>query len=177
MAYDVILLCGQSNAEGNGLGETDFPYVPDEKIIMMRDNGWYGYKKQPDGTDKRFLTEPYDFVTETASERFDGEKHLGMFVLSFCKKYVESGLLENGRKLLIINASIGGTGFARKEWGVGNLLHNRLFTMLDEALRYSFSGAFDDVPVTLSFLQAENSTVTINIKATTSVKDFLIPSL
>lgn len=133
MAYDVILLCGQSNAEGNGLGETEFPYVPDEKIMMMRDSGWYGYKKQPDGKDKLFLTEPYNFITEVANERFVGEKYYGMFVLSFCKKYVESGLLENGRKLLIINASIGGTGFARKEWGVGNLLHNRLFTMFDEA--------------------------------------------
>lgn len=133
MAYDVIILAGQSNAEGNGVGATLIPYESDERILMMRDNQWYGYVKDEDGKDKLFLHEPYEFVTEVAKERKNGDNECGMFVLSFAKKYVENGLLADGRKLLIINAAIGGTGFARPEWGVGKVLHERLFAMLKQA--------------------------------------------
>ena len=133
MPYDIIILGGQSNAEGNGLGKTDRPFIPDERILMMRDGGKYGYEEQSDGTMKYFVTEPYTFVTETARERNDGERDYGMFVLSFAKKYVEAGLLEDGRKLLIINGTSGGTGFAGKQWGVGRVLHDRLTRMIGEA--------------------------------------------
>lgn len=133
MAYDVIILAGQSNAEGNGVGATLIPYESDERILMMRDNQWYGYVKDEDGKDKLSLHKPYDFITEVAKERKNGDNECGMFVLSFAKKYVENGLLADGRKLLIINAAIGGTGFARPEWGVGKVLHERLFAMLKQA--------------------------------------------
>ena len=45
MAYDVIILAGQSNAEGNGVGATLIPYESDDRILMMHDNQWYGYVK------------------------------------------------------------------------------------------------------------------------------------
>lgn len=133
MPYDIIILAGQSNAEGNGLGPTDRPFVSDERILMMRDGGKFGYEQQPDGSMKFLVTEPYTFVTETAKERNDGERDYGMFVLTFAKKYVEAGLLENGRQLLIINGAAGGTGFAGKQWGLGNVLHTRLCKMIGEA--------------------------------------------
>ncbi len=133
MPYDIIILGGQSNAEGTGLGPTTVPYETDERIETLRDGGKYGYEEQADGTMKYFVTEPYTFVTEIARERNDGQSDYGMFVLTFAKKYVESGLLENGRKLLIINGTSGGTGFAGKQWGLGNVLHERLIKMMNEA--------------------------------------------
>ncbi len=133
MAYDIIILGGQSNAEGTGLGPTAVPYEADERILIMRDNGKYGYEEQADGSMKYFVTEPYTFITEVARERNDGEKDYGMFVLSFAKKYIEAGLLEDGRKLLIINGTSGGTGFAGGQWGVGHVLHERLKLMMNEA--------------------------------------------
>ncbi len=133
MAYDIIILGGQSNAEGTGLGPTDRPYISDDRILMMRDGGKYGYEQQPDGSMKFLVTEPYTFVTETARERNDGTQDYGMFVLTFAKKYVEAGLLGEGRKLLIINGTSGGTGFAGKQWGIGNVLHERLIKMINDA--------------------------------------------
>jgi hypothetical protein len=134
MAYDIIILGGQSNAEGNGIGPTDRPYIPDERILIMRDGGKYGYEEQPDGSMKFIITEPFTFVTDTAKERNDGTQSCGMFALTFAKKYVESGLLDEGRKLLIIDSSAGGTGFSSHQWGVGNFLHRRLTEMMDAAI-------------------------------------------
>jgi hypothetical protein len=133
MAYDIIILGGQSHAEGNGLGETAVPYEPDERILMMRDGGKFGYEEQPDGKMKFLVTEPYTFVTEIAKERNDGTQSYGMFALTFAKKYVEAGLLSEGRQLLILNTAAGGTGFAGKQWGIGNVLHSRLLLMMNEA--------------------------------------------
>ena len=49
MPYDIIILGGQSNAEGNGVGNTESPYEPDDRILMMHDNRWYGYVKDENG--------------------------------------------------------------------------------------------------------------------------------
>ncbi len=133
MPYDIIILGGQSNAEGTGLGPTTVPYQVDENILMLRDGGKYGYEEQEDGSMKYFVTEPYTFVTEIAKERNDGTQSYGMFALTFAKKYIEAGLLDEGRKLLIINGASGGTGFAGKQWGIGNVLHTRLTLMMKEA--------------------------------------------
>ena len=35
--YDIIILAGQSNAEGQGLGETAVEYTPDERVHFMKD--------------------------------------------------------------------------------------------------------------------------------------------
>ena len=134
MAYDIIILAGQSNAEGNGLGPTDRPFIPDERILMMRDSGKYGYEQQPDGSIKFVYTEPFTFATDIAKERGDGEHICGMFALTFANKYIEAGLLPEGRKLLIIDSSAGGTGFSSKQWGIGNFLHRRLTEMMDKAI-------------------------------------------
>ncbi len=128
MPYDIIILAGQSNAEGNGIGETDRPFVPDERILMMDNVSKYGYEKQ--------LGSSYyegSFVTETANEQQVGDHICGNFALTFAKKYVEAGLLGEGRTLLIVNGTAGGTGFAGKQWGVGNILHTRLVKMINEA--------------------------------------------
>lgn len=133
MNYDIIILGGQSNAEGTGLGPTSVPYEIDGRILLMRDGGKYGYEEQSDGRMKFFVTKPYEFATESARERNDGQNDYGNFALTFAKKYIEAGLLSEGRRLLIINGTSGGTGFAGKQWGIGNVLHERLISMIKEA--------------------------------------------
>ena len=53
---------------------------------------------------------------------------------SFAEQYIRSGALGKNRKLLIIKAAVGSTGFAPYHWGVGNSLHRRLTDMIDHAL-------------------------------------------
>ncbi len=172
MAYDVIILAGQSNAEGHGLGPTDFPYETDDRILMMRDTQWYGHKKQPDGTDKLFFPEPYKYVTEIAKERFDGQNNRGIFALSFAKRYVNEGYLSEGRKLLIINAAVGGTGFTKKEWGVGNILHERMFAMIKDA-----NLGNDDRFVALLWHQGEHDSVANGALSPSERYDFYYSSI
>lgn len=43
---DILVLAGQSNAQGQGQGETEKEYVPNERVLMMTDDA-----------DPRFVTE------------------------------------------------------------------------------------------------------------------------
>ena len=133
MPYDIIILGGQSNAEGYGLGDTAVPYEIDNRILMMRDCGECGYIDRPDGARNFVVTTPYVFKTEPACEKEGNDQKYGSFWLTFAKKYVEAGLLSEGRQLLIVNGSVGGASFACKHWGVGNVLHERLILMMNEA--------------------------------------------
>ena len=36
-AFDIIIVAGQSNASGNGLGQTDTPWAIDQRIMMLSD--------------------------------------------------------------------------------------------------------------------------------------------
>lgn len=71
-----------------------------------------------------------------ADERWVGKEKVGCFALQFVEHYVNQ-CLQPGRKVLIVNANFGGTGFARPEWGVGNCMHERLISMTQEALSYN----------------------------------------
>ncbi len=131
--YDVIILFGQSNAEGNGHGEVENPYQPDERVYIMRDKHQITFKKNADGNDYLDVKLPTTFYTEVMKERVSGQGKIGNFVCEFARRYVET-MLEQGRKVLVVYAAVGGTGFARKQWGVGNPLTLRLHAMLDEVL-------------------------------------------
>lgn len=133
--YDVIVLFGQSNAEGNGHGETDKPYEKDERVMIMRDSRPMSTYIGPTGECLLKEIVSPEFYTEVLEERTwaDGGK-VGNLVFEFARRYVKNDLKE-GRKLLVVYAPVGGTGFAFKQWGVGNLLTLRLHAMLDEALK------------------------------------------
>ena len=51
----------------------------------------------------------------------------------YAEEYIRLGLLAKGRKILIVNAAVGGTGFKRKHWGRGEILSERLYEMLELA--------------------------------------------
>ena len=129
--YDIIIVAGQSNAEGYGKGETAF--FPREDIMMM--TGKFDAKVQQTeyGNDYLELSVTEEYTISQADERQGDDGKRGVIALSFAEKYAEK-YLSNGRKLLLVQTSIGGTGFAKNHWGDGDILSERLYKMVDEAL-------------------------------------------
>ncbi len=130
---DIIILAGQSNAQGYGLGETDNPYIESEDVISLIDDVIPTYIKDDNGNDKFVMDENSDYHLEISGEEVVNGGKCACFALPFAKKYKEN-FLKNGRKLVIIKAAVGGTGFAHNQWGVGQCLYNRMIKMTDEAL-------------------------------------------
>lgn len=131
---DIIILAGQSNAEGNGHGAVDCAYVPTPEILMMQGN--YTQKVVKNAGEKDYLVVEVEktYSTSVAKERVSGKTIFGNLALSFAKKYKENAL-EEGRKILIVNTAVGGTGFAKNHWGAGEVLFERLMEMTSEALK------------------------------------------
>ncbi|MCL2698997.1 MAG: sialate O-acetylesterase [Defluviitaleaceae bacterium] len=110
--FDVIIQGGQSNAEGCGGGFVTDEYLPSENVLYMNN----------------------DFTVSVAEERIcDGEK-INDFSLRFAAEYVRNGLLAEGRKLLILRAAVGGTGWADNRWGMTDDLYLKMMAMIKAAL-------------------------------------------
>ena len=88
--FDIIIQAGQSNSEGCGFGVVENPFEPNELI-------WYLNR---------------DFTISQAAERVIGNNIFGDFSLAFATCYIKNGFLTAPRKLLIIRAAVGGTGFS-----------------------------------------------------------------
>lgn len=126
--YDIFIEAGQSNAAGYGHGPAEFPYVADERIVYLTAGDPEAGEYYPKG----------EYQIAVAAERpnpdFGPEDRLGDFSLSFAQKYVEAGFLATGRKLLIVRSAVGGTGFLKHYWQVGDPLYLRMLQMTDYAL-------------------------------------------
>lgn len=133
--YDIIVLAGQSNAEGQGRGDVEQEFVPDERIHFMNDN-FDAHFVTTDGVSVLHYNWPAESSVTVAEEREKNGVKYGCFAFRFAEKYVAE-CLEAGRKVLIVNANFGGTGFHRPEWGVGNIMHERMVSMTNEALGYN----------------------------------------
>lgn len=153
-AFDVIILAGQSNAEGNGVKKDDKEFVSD-KIFQIADKNKIMTKVLDDGKVIIDMVYPVEMVFEQAHERVSDGKKFADFSETFAKKYIENGYLKEGRKVLIIKTAVGGTGFARKEWGVGSILYKRLCDMVD----YGMSLNPDNRVVALLWHQGEHDCV------------------
>ena len=127
-AFDIIIVAGQSNAEGNGACGPDRKYH-NADVYQLTDDSLtvYGYGLL-DYKTKR------SFKIKHAELRKTNFNIASGFAEPFADRYIASGLLKNNRKLLIVKAAVGGTGFSLKQWGVGNPLHRRLCDMLDYVL-------------------------------------------
>ena len=126
--YDIILQAGQSNADGYGHGPAENPYVPDDRILYLTAGTPAAGDYHPSEDAKVIVAE------ERPNPAFGADDRLGDFSLNFAKAYVEAGLLKTGRKLLIVRAAVGGTGFLKEYWRVGDPLHGRMLRMTDHAL-------------------------------------------
>ena len=70
--------------------------------------------------------ESFPYVIDIAKERANSSVTVGDFSLTFAKRYIEQGLLKEGRKLLIVRTAVGGTGFKKGHWGERDFLFLRL---------------------------------------------------
>lgn len=131
---DIIIMAGQSNADGSGIGDDKFEYVPDNDILGMRGSFSSSIKKSEYGNEylDLKLSDNYYIEVDDSIVNDKGQK-LGCLAFSFAKEYKKNNL-EKGRKILIIHASIGGTGFAKNHWGIGDCLYNRMLEMINKAL-------------------------------------------
>jgi len=110
--FDIIILAGQSNAEGYGYGPVEDPFEPSDRIFYL---------------DKHFMI-------SHAAEKVIKNEIRSSFVLSFAREYVNSGKLEEGRNLLILRAAVGGTGFSDHRWGMEDDLYLRMMRMIEVSL-------------------------------------------
>ena len=154
MQFDIIIQAGQSNAEGSGIGPVEKEYIPTDKVWSL--DAPKRVTALPDRMDIVYLEEP--FILKIAEECEGDNGKVGNFGLTFAEEYAKAGKLEEGRATLIIRAAIGGTGFARKEWGIGSLLYNKLIELVDYAL------ALDEGNRVVAFLwhQGEHDSVEKN---------------
>lgn len=110
--FDIIIQAGQSNSEGYGFGAVEEPYEPNEQVWYM--NG--------------------DFTISVAAEKVAGNGIQSTYALSFAREYLKAGLLKEGRKLLILRTSVGGTGFLDNRWKMTDDLYLRMMEMIRTAL-------------------------------------------
>lgn len=109
--FDIVLQAGQSNADHSGYGKTDRPFFPCGDI-------WY-------------LTK--DLTIVPAVEWINGNQIESNFSLSFAENYLRSGKLSPGRKVLILRAAVGGTGFLDHRWGPEDDLFLQMLRMIETA--------------------------------------------
>ncbi len=134
-AYDIIITAGQSNAQGTGAGPAEQEYIPTEHIMMLTDEGNPRFETAEDGTTHFVMDYPTPMGISVAQELVvDGQKR-GQLQLSFAREYYRRYLQGTGRKVLLLQCGVGGTGFCRNEWGCqGAILFDRLVRMTQYAL-------------------------------------------
>lgn len=132
--YDIFIQAGQSNADGTGYGPVREEYLPDSRILYLNAT------KTVYDKDERVHIEYDDvpFVIDVADERDvvinNIDRRVGDFSLTFAKAYIDAGLLEEGRKVLIIRAAIGGSGFQKNHWGMEDDQYLKMLELTDYAL-------------------------------------------
>ena len=109
--YDIFIQAGQSNAEGMGGGAVTEEYIPDDRICYLE------AEKTVTITDSGLDIQYHDvpFSLKVAAEHGTAEDPTGDFSLTFARAYIDAGLLTPDRKILIIRAAVGGTGFQKKQ--------------------------------------------------------------
>lgn len=125
--FDIIILAGQSNSEGYGFGGVENPYEPNEQVWYMEGNCIYD-------ADKEIWYVNGEFTISRAAEKVFGNELQSTYALSFAREYINSGLLKEGRKLLILRTAVGGTGFLNNQWKMTDVLYLRMMEMIADAL-------------------------------------------
>ncbi|MDR2570454.1 MAG: sialate O-acetylesterase [Oscillospiraceae bacterium] len=110
--FDIIIQGGQSNSDGTGHGVISNTYTPNDRV-------W-------------FLNQ--DFTISIAQERVIENHIRSDFSLKFTRHYIEDGLLDENRNILVIRSAVGGTGFTDKRWGLSDDLFIQMIEMTKTAL-------------------------------------------
>ncbi len=133
MKFDILIQAGQSNAEGNGLGPADESVAPNFSGNAWQIDPARSVVVGPEAMEITYMDVPFEILPAFECKPV-GTYIMGNFVWTFVEEYEKQGLLEEGRQILIIKAAIGGTGFIKKNWGVGRQLYEKLVEMTDYAL-------------------------------------------
>ena len=110
---DILLVAGQSNAQGCGRGDGAFRYKPHAPV----------YQLTPDGR-----------AALARDTRYSPCRVCAAFAPYFAGAYCAAGLLPPGRGLLVVNTAVGGTGFTDRRWGMDDDLYPRMLRMARWAL-------------------------------------------
>jgi len=110
--FDIIIQAGQSNSEGTACGPVDRPYEINDRVWYLNGN----------------------FTISLAQEVVWENETVSNFALSFARDYMEKGLLQEDRKLLILRTAVGGTGFLDNRWKMTDDLYLRMMEMIGTAL-------------------------------------------
>ena len=129
--FDILVLAGQSNAEGGGAGDNG--YVPSENVYILRGDFQASVKEGEYGNQYLDLVLSKDYYVEVA-KNYEKDGVLRSNFSYFVAKEYEKKFLQKDRKVLIVQTAIGGTGFSKKHWGVGDILHERMVNMINYAL-------------------------------------------
>ena len=127
--FDIIIQAGQSNAQGTGIGDVTTEYIPTDKVYYL--NSEKTVEVLEDGLKIELSDKP--ITVEIAKECVEADTIIGDFSLTFSEEYIKCGRLKDDRKLLIVRAAIGGTGFL-KHWGLNDMLYLKMLEMVDYAL-------------------------------------------
>jgi hypothetical protein len=128
--YDIIIQGGQSNAEGCGLGPVSQEYIPCSDILYLNAKKEVGLNEGKMYI--KYMENP--FTIEQAQEHGMPNSPVGDFSLTFAAEYIKNGLLKDGRKLLIVRAAIGGSGFYKGHWGLQDVAYLKMLEMIEYAL-------------------------------------------
>lgn len=128
--FDIIVIAGQSNAQGMGVGEVKNEYNPTPDIWQL---------EQPKTVEHRSDAAVVTFTgspqLSIADEILNNNKEkVGNFAFSFARNYIEKGLLQDRRKVLIVRSGIGGTGFKKGHWGLKDAVYLKTLELIDYAL-------------------------------------------
>ena len=151
---DIIVVAGQSNAQGSGVGDVTKEYEKNERVLRMSDDPSPYYIEKENGEICLVKNIPEKIEVAVADEPVRNGDQYGDLSLTFAENYAKY-VLKPDRKILIINAGVGGAGFSPNGWGLGNELYERLLKMVKEALSYNEQNRI----VALLWHQGENDSV------------------
>lgn len=110
--FDILIQAGQSNSEGYGFGNVCNPYEVNDRVWYFNSDGTF----------------------QMAQEKVANNAIQSNFALAFARKYIQEGMLGEGRKLLILRAAVGGTGFSDNHWKDTDDLYLHMMEMIRTVL-------------------------------------------
>lgn len=134
---DIFVLAGQSNAEGNGVCLTTDNSVLNDCFQIVDSYPAYEQLTDKGEFDKLICTLPTSCDVTFLQYRFCGTQLVSDFSLRFAELYKQSKFFDPSRKILIIKAAVGGSGFMKGEWGIGCPLYLRMCAMVRIALSFN----------------------------------------
>lgn len=129
--FDIIIQGGQSNAEGMGVGPVNKELIPIGAGNVFYLESEKKVEHLPERVKITFADPP--FSIHPAKEHGTSDRPIANFALPFGTLY-EKEFLKNDRKLLVICAAVGGTGFVKGEWREDGPLYLKMLEMTDYAL-------------------------------------------